>query len=116
MDQDSTMVERSVKNSDYFDAAELLIVDKKVGKSTTPIIPIKQPLTIENKYVVRVAACWMETIKKYRPEAKALIEVYKINQKNELDKSFQGWLFSKSPSLHYFNHERLDFFLVKCLN
>lgn len=103
-----------VTSGEFYESAELTLIDKNTGKFKSISVAINRPVTLKEKLVIRLLACWQEDRKRINPDAKALIELYKVQSTAKLEKEFFGWFFSRKPILKDYNNPVFDITLKRC--
>jgi hypothetical protein len=101
-------------SGEFYESAELTLIDKKTGKLKSVSVTINRPVTIKEKLVIRLLACWQEDRKRINPDVKSLIELYDVSSSKELEKEFFGWLFAQNPTLSSYNNPAYDITLKRC--
>ncbi len=91
----------------YFQSAELNIIDKTTLRSYQITTSIYQPIKL-GSLEIELRSCWSD--KDYK-EDKALIIA-----KEENNRIFSGWIFSSSPSLSSLEHPLYEITLQSCIN
>jgi hypothetical protein len=106
------MFEPPQEEGEFTTAAEIIILDKRLGKPSKPKI-IERGKDIEHDTLkISLESCWRSKQEKWGLDSRALL---KINIKGRAGNTGQSsWFFSKLPSLSRFEHERYDILLQKC--
>lgn len=108
------------QSGNFYNTATLKIINKQTGQLDTIKITNDGITSYGNHIMIRLLTCWQENGKKYRPEVKVLVVFDEIEETSAADAhtnavtKFKGWLFSKSPELSYYKHDKYDFLIDSC--
>lgn len=109
---DSELFVAPTKEGVFFSSAQIIILDKRLGKPSAPIkIAVGESISYGNLNLT-LQRCWQETDDKWSKDAYSNITV-----KSPLLKEGETnlWISSKFPGISNLHHERFEILMQKCL-
>lgn len=109
---ESDMFLLPTNEGESFATAQLVVLDKRLGKPSSPITLIVGKEVQYEGMNLTLQRCWQEKEEKWDKDSRALI---KITDSEGLNNDSSLWVSSKFPGLSTLQNERFELLLQKCL-